>query len=234
MNETKTCVICGKEFKPKMITQLVCSKECRKEQANKRATRYYYDNQERVKERIHNHYINRKEEKRTIRECRYCNKEFKVTREHIFYCSAECQEQAKKIRKKQWLKNNKDSHKESVKKCKKKKYHSNIDYKMQIWSRKQIKRCLVENKKQYKTSKILNYTPNQLKQRLESQFKSDMNWSNHGTLWHIDHKKPLSLFNFELPNGKVDYHQVFLANCLANLQPMYATENRHKSNKFIG
>lgn len=60
---------------------------------------------------------------------------------------------------------------------------------------------------------------------------SDMNWDNHGTLWHIDHIKPLCKFNFVLPDGTPDYEQIRLANSLANLKPLYVQENLSKGGR---
>lgn len=69
----------------------------------------------------------------------------------------------------------------------------------------------------------LGCTLEQLKNHLESKFKKGMNWNNRGK-WHIDHIMPLS--KFRLSNRK---H--FLQAChYTNLQPLWAKENRIKSN----
>lgn len=94
-----------------------------------------------------------------------------------------------------------------------------------------MKRCL-KSKDNKKTNEILQYTPEQLRQRIEFQFKPDMSWDNYGILWHIDHKKPLTLFNYILPSGEVDLKQIRIANSLANLQPLYAQDNLSKGGKF--
>lgn len=69
----------------------------------------------------------------------------------------------------------------------------------------------------------LGYTPEQLKQRIECQFKRGMSWDNYGRdTWHIDHKKPvLAFFN----QGVTDPRTI---NALANLQPLWAHENVSK------
>lgn len=72
---------------------------------------------------------------------------------------------------------------------------------------------------------ILGYTPKQLKERLECQFKEGMTWKNYGK-WHVDHKKPLSLFDKETP--------IHIMNALCNLQPLWAKDNLSKNNKRIG
>jgi len=50
-----------------------------------------------------------------------------------------------------------------------------------------------------------------------------MSWDNYGE-WHIDHIKPVSLFD-ELENVNV-------VNSLDNLQPLWASENLSKGNKY--
>lgn len=71
---------------------------------------------------------------------------------------------------------------------------------------------------------LLGYTPDQLRQRMECQFKPGMTWENHGD-WHIDHKIPVSIF---LKRGEVRPH---IVNALSNLQPLWAQDNMSKKDK---
>jgi hypothetical protein len=64
-----------------------------------------------------------------------------------------------------------------------------------------------------------------LKQWLSYQFDENMNWENK--TWQIDHVIPVSLFDL-----KNEYEQK-LAFHWTNLQPLYATQNRIKYNKFL-
>ena len=57
-----------------------------------------------------------------------------------------------------------------------------------------LKENNVEKNKHY--FDILKYTPEDLIQHLEKQFTSDMTWENYGE-WHVDHKKPITSFNFQ-------------------------------------
>lgn len=69
----------------------------------------------------------------------------------------------------------------------------------------------------------------ELRLYLESKFKPGMTWFNHGTNgWHLDHIKPLSSFN--LTNSE-DFKK---ACHFSNLQPLWAHENRAKSDKLVG
>jgi hypothetical protein len=63
----------------------------------------------------------------------------------------------------------------------------------------------------------------EFKLRLEETFLDGMTWGNYGD-WHIDHIKPLSLFNEDTP--------VSVVNSLDNIQALWAGDNLSKSNKF--
>ncbi len=78
-------------------------------------------------------------------------------------------------------------------------------------------------KNQMNTIMEFGYTPKQLIQRIECQFKNGMSWNNRN-LWHIDHKKPISKFK----NGTSPK----TINMLCNLQPIWKHDNLSKSNKF--
>ena len=170
------------------------------------------------------------------KECEICGKLYKPTSPTQRYCT-ECGNKNKKEHNKQWREKNKEYHKQWYKQnkehCKeyhRTKYNTDLQYKLTDWSRRQIGRCL-NSKKTKHTFDILGYTQEQLKQRLETNFKPDMTWENHGTLWHIDHRKPLCKFNFTLSDSTHNYEQIRLANSLANLQPLYVTENLSKGGK---
>lgn len=70
---------------------------------------------------------------------------------------------------------------------------------------------------------LVGYTVHQLKHHLEKQFKPGMSWDNYGE-WEIDHKIPLSAFNFKTPDD-IDFKRAW---ALKNLQPLWMPENRSK------
>lgn len=80
-----------------------------------------------------------------------------------------------------------------------------------------------------KTFDLLGYSPAELMEHLERLFSPGMTWNNYGRGgWHVDHKIPLSLFNFETPD-----HQDFKrAWALSNLQPMWEPDNISKGNRI--
>lgn len=75
---------------------------------------------------------------------------------------------------------------------------------------------------------LVDYTIEQLKSHLEKRFKPGMTWDNYGTYWHIDHKIPIVVFNFEKPED-IDFR---LCWSLKNLQPLEAKENLIKNAKI--
>lgn len=70
---------------------------------------------------------------------------------------------------------------------------------------------------------MLGYSADDLKLHMESLFKEGMSWDNYGE-WHIDHIKPVSLFDPET--------DISIVNSLDNLQPLWAYENLSKGNKY--
>lgn len=92
---------------------------------------------------------------------------------------------------------------------------------------RKIRYCL-KGKKNNRWEILVGYTINDLKKHLESLFDEKMNWSNYGTYWHIDHKRPISSFNI------TDCNCDDFKNCwsLNNLQPLEKTLNMKKSDKF--
>lgn len=75
--------------------------------------------------------------------------------------------------------------------------------------------------------KIVNYSIKDLMLHIESKFKDGMSWDNMGK-WHIDHIKPISLFNFNSFNDR-EFQECWDLN---NLQPLWEKDNKIKSNKY--
>lgn len=76
----------------------------------------------------------------------------------------------------------------------------------------------------------LDYTVEELKNHLESKFTEGMSWDNYGYYgWHIDHKIPVSYFNFSSPQD-IEFKKCW---ALDNLQPMWWKENLSKHAKLI-
>jgi hypothetical protein len=75
---------------------------------------------------------------------------------------------------------------------------------------------------------ILKYTPEQLSNHLENQFTDGMTWENYGE-WHVDHKLPITSFEFK----QVGDEEFLRCWSLNNLQPMWAEDNIRKSNRLL-
>ena len=71
----------------------------------------------------------------------------------------------------------------------------------------------------------MGYSLNELKEHIESQFEDWMSWENQGKDWHIDHIIPMSWFSLD------NWKECFALN---NLQPMRASENESKNNRYSG
>ena len=75
---------------------------------------------------------------------------------------------------------------------------------------------------------ILNYSPDELINHLETQFTDGMTWENYGR-WHVDHIRPISSFNI----NQIGDEEFMKCWSLENLQPLWGEENIRKSNKII-
>jgi hypothetical protein len=75
---------------------------------------------------------------------------------------------------------------------------------------------------------ILQYSPEELATHLENKFSEGMSWENYGE-WHLDHRTPITAFNFQ----EIGDNEFMRCWSLDNLQPMWADENIRKSNKII-
>ena len=143
-----------------------------------------------------------------------------------------------------WAKNNPDKIKEISKKSSKKwklknpnyfkNYRKNrkktdINFKLKLNIKEMVRRVLklTGKTKNDRSINLIGYTPEQLKQKLELQFKPEMNWENHAIYWEIDHIIPIDWF---LENNIINPK---IINNLSNLQPLTCKENREKGNKFV-
>lgn len=80
-----------------------------------------------------------------------------------------------------------------------------------------------------RTFEVLGYSLDTLMRHLEKQFDPGMTWDNHGIHgWHIDHKIPLDVHNYETPDD-VDFKKAW---ALKNLRPMWGVENISKHAKL--
>lgn len=63
---------------------------------------------------------------------------------------------------------------------------------------------------------------------LESLFTNGMSWQNYGE-WHVDHKIPISSFDFE----SIECEEFKKCWSLNNLQPLWGIDNLSKGSKIL-
>jgi hypothetical protein len=134
---------------------------------------------------------------------------------------------------KKWRKDNPEKQKEYNKRKHAK--LSNVSfYKINNAISSHINYSLKGSKNRKHWEDLVGYTLKDLMVHLEAQFEPWMNWDNYGVYekgklkWHIDHIKPVSLFNFNSINDK-EFKDCW---ALENLQPLEALKNFKKGNKY--
>lgn len=110
------------------------------------------------------------------------------------------------------------------------KRRKNIKYRISGSVSRGIRTSLFDNgsKENQHWETLVDFTVDQLKGHLEKLFKPGMTWENYGTYWHIDHKTPIAVFNFEKPED-IDFK---ICWSLKNLQPLEASINMSKGAKI--
>ena len=91
----------------------------------------------------------------------------------------------------------------------------------------EIRHSLKGNKSGRKWESLVGYNVNELMTHLENLFLPGMTWENHG-LWHIDHVKPKSKFQYTGPDDPA-FRECW---ALDNLQPLWAEDNLRKSDTY--
>ena len=91
-----------------------------------------------------------------------------------------------------------------------------------------MNQSLVKGKQEAKWQDLVGYDCARLKKHLEKHFLPGMTWENR-TDWEIDHKIPISAFNFETPDDS-DFKKCW---ALKNLRPLWKTDNRSKNAKLV-
>ena len=179
-------------------------KNINKSKINKIALNYYYNNKTYYLDKGKTYYKN--------------NKDILNEKSKIYYKN-------NKDKAKEYNKNWREKNPEKWKSYSRNRYKKNLELATIKWMRNFLYRT---EKQGFKKSNIntlteFGYTPKQLIQRIEVQFKIGMSWSNRKE-WHIDHKKPISSFK-EDTSPKI-------INMLSNLQPLWSKENLSKGYKF--
>ena len=118
---------------------------------------------------------------------------------------------------KTWENNYVTKNKEKLKKRRNKnskKYREKSNNKILHACRVRINKLLKEISKSYNTLNLIGCSEAFLREWLEYQFTSKMNWDNHGSYWHIDHVIPGNLFDLD------NKYEQFICFNWSNLQPL--------------
>lgn len=184
-----------------------------REKISKQQKIYHRRNREKISERCKNY---REQNKGKFKE--YFRNHYKQNKEKL------------KIKSKEWREQNRGKYNEIKLKQYYRRYRTDIKFRLNRLMSSAIRQSL----KYKSTSKngrpwesFVNFTLEKLIAHLESLFQDGMTWDNQDN-WHIDHIKPISLFNFESVNDS-EFKECW---SLDNLQPLWAGDNLRKSNKY--
>ena len=90
--------------------------------------------------------------------------------------------------------------------------------------------CALKQNKELSSQEYIGCSTEKLKEHLEKQFKNGMTWENQGQ-WHIDHIIPV---NYKENGQEPTLEEVIKRLHYTNLQPLWASENMSKGNRYIG
>jgi len=88
----------------------------------------------------------------------------------------------------------------------------------------------LKNDKDLHTTEYLDCSVEVLRSHIENQFKDGMTWDNYGE-WHIDHIVPIK---YRKENKEPCLEEIIKRLHYKNLQPLWASDNISKGNRFIG
>ena len=108
-----------------------------------------------------------------------------------------------------------------------KRYATNLKVNLNQRINTGMNRSLRYGKQDRKWESLIGYTVQDLIKHLEKLFTEGMGWDNMDK-WHIDHIIPVSAHNFSEPEDE-DFKRAW---ALKNLQPLWAKDNRIKSDNL--
>jgi predicted nucleic acid-binding Zn ribbon protein len=103
--EMNKCVICGKEFKPKLKTQITCSEECRQERVRQTSREYMRRRASTKQSPVYE------------RRCEECGKLFTTPLKNKVTCSSKCQAERTKRKSREWHREHPKEEKAYTKTC---------------------------------------------------------------------------------------------------------------------
>jgi len=209
------CKICGKKFIPNSNYQKCCDEECKKQNKKQNIRKWSQVNKGYRRNYMNRWYqIPKNREKKLIVVKKYRDNN---------------PEKVKKNKAK-WKKNNLEKVNANKRKYYRKSFNNNKSFKMIQVLRSRLYNAIKSQSTEKSTHALdlIGCSINYLKQYLEGQFTTKMNWDNHGQFgWHIDHRIPCAKFDLtRIEEQKECFHYT-------NLQPLWWTENLSKGSKVI-
>ena len=185
--------------------------------------RYYQENKEEILKQQAKYRLENKEEI-SKRKAKYRLENKENTKNYWVAYYLENKEKISKQQAKYRLEN-----KEEIRKRNRKKYHSDVEYKLShnlrsaLWGK--LKAHLAN--KNSSALSLAGCTMEELKSHIESKFEDGMSWENWAVDgWHLDHIIPCSSFDLTIEEEqKKCFHYT-------NLQPLWAKDNLSKRNKL--
>lgn len=109
----------------------------------------------------------------------------------------------------------------------KEKLSTDLQFRLKASLRSRLNKALRGRVKSGSAVRDLGCTVSELLAWLEAKFSPDMTWGNYGSVWTLDHIRPLSAFDLS------DRAQLLVACHYTNLQPMLSAENIRKGGSLI-
>lgn len=224
----KICTSCKQDLDISSFNLCSCTKDghearCRKCQNNAEARlQYYKERNNEIKPKIthkicskcgqdldiNNFHINKNTKDGYNTWCRFCQKEY----DKIYYKNTI--DSRREIRKEQSIKQNK-------------RVSNNPVLKLNQNMSRNICQALKGAKAERHWEDLVGYTLKELKEHLEKQFDENMNWSNQGSYWEIDHIIPKNQFHYTTAED----HDFKICWSLMNLRPLYWQDNVNRPRK---
>jgi hypothetical protein len=174
--------------------------------------------------------------------CKLCQKEHRNNDSKVYpTCSEEYRKDYYKKNKTKLLEkqklykdNNRVAYREYQNEYRRNRRIVDVDFRLSELIRSNVHRIFknINTPKETKTFDIIDYTPKELKEHIQSLFSSKMSWDNHGIVWEIDHIKPINWFIINKSSFINDDDLCRKANSLNNLQPLIKKINRTKGHSY--
>ena len=134
----------------------------------------------------------------------------------------------RRSRKKTFAINKKKRYKDAVE-YQKRRYKDDVKFRAASMLRDSVKRVFrfAKRTKDQKTFDILGFSVDEFIMAISEKFSDGMSWENHGDVWHLDHKIPLSAFDFS------NKSHVSYANSIENLEPLFIEDHAKKTNNDV-